>query len=269
MEQNLKSEGMCYFCGKTFSKTGINRHLKAHLQKKTIENTKGRSRSYLVKIETNPRWGSAPYFLSLWIDGKATMVDIDDFLRDIWLECCDHGSAFCDPQVRRQRRRMWMWDDYFETADKLLEKGKIKQYEEMMEETNGDIAMSRKVNKVFHKDLKLEYEYDFGHSTELLLTVIEEYPIKADQQIVLLSRNEPLEWLCDVCGKELATQICIVHGWGEDRMFCDDCGKKHAETCSDFGEYGALPVVNSPRMGVCVYDGGIIDEERDRIFIPK
>jgi hypothetical protein len=42
MEQNLKSEGKCYFCDKTFSSTGINRHLKTHLQKKAIENTKGR-----------------------------------------------------------------------------------------------------------------------------------------------------------------------------------------------------------------------------------
>jgi hypothetical protein len=269
MEQNLKSEGKCYFCGKTFSKTGINRHLKAHLQKKAIENTKRRSRSYLVKIETNPRRGNPLYFLSLWIDGRATMEDIDDFLRDIWLECCNHGSAFHDPQVRRQRTHMWMWHDYFETADKLLEQGKIKQYEEMMEEANGDIAMSRKVNNVFHKDLKLEYEYDFGYSTELLLTVIEEYPIKADQQIVLLSRNEPLEWLCDLCGKELATQISTIRRWGEERMFCDECGKKHVETYGNFEEYGALPIVNSPRMGVCLYEGGTIDEERDRIFIPK
>jgi hypothetical protein len=267
MEQNLKSEGKCYFCGKTFSSTGINRHLKVHLQKNAIENTQGCSRSFLIKIETDPRWGNAPYFLSLWIDGGATMADIDDFLRDIWLECCDHSSAFCDPQVRRQRRRMW--NDYFETADKLLEKGKIKQYEEMMEEANGDISMSRKVSKVFHKDLKLEYEYDFGSSTRLLLTIIEEYPIKADQQIVLLSRNEPLEWLCDTCGKVPATQICVAHGWGEDRLFCDKCGKKHAKTCDNFEECGALPVVNSPRMGVCTYEGGIIDTERDGIFVKK
>lgn len=263
MEQNPKSEGKCHFCGKTFAKAGINRHLKTHLQKKAIENAKGSS--FLVKIESDPRWGSSPYFLSLWIDGEATMEHIDTFLKDIWLECCGHMSAFRNPQLKRQGRGMW---DYFEAME-LLEKGKIKQYEEMMEDVSGEIPKSRKVNKVFYKDLKLEYEYDFGSSTQLLLTEIEEYPVKADKKIVLLSRNEPLEWLCDTCGKASATHICIAHGWGEGSMFCDKCGKKHAKTCEDFEDYAAMPVVNSPRMGVCAYEGGVIDTERDGIFVKK
>lgn len=263
MEQNPTSEGKCCFCGKTFAKAGINRHLKTHLQKKAIENAEGSS--FLVKIESDSRWGSSPYFLALWIDGEATMEYIDTFLKDIWLECCGHMSAFRNPQLKRQGRGMW---DYFETME-LLEKGMIKQYEEMMENVSGEIPKSRKVDKIFYKDLKLEYEYDFGSSTQLLLTVIEEYPLKADKKIVLLSRNEPLEWLCDICGKASATHICIAHGWGGDSMFCDKCGKKHAKTCEDFEDYAAMPVVNSPRMGVCAYEGGVVDKERDGIFVKK
>ena len=34
----------------------------------------------------------------------------------------------------------------------------------------------------------------------------------------------------------------------------------------DFAEYASLPVVNSPRIGVCAYEGGIIDTERDSVF---
>jgi hypothetical protein len=112
----------------------------------------------------------------------------------------------------------------------------------------------------------LEYEYDFGSSTDLLITVMDEYPVKADEKIVLLSRNEPLEWLCDSCKKEPATQICPVHDWDEDSMFCDKCAKKHAKKCSDFEEYAAMPAVNSPRRGVCAYTGGRIDTERDGVF---
>ncbi|MDR1544508.1 MAG: hypothetical protein LBS50_08930 [Prevotellaceae bacterium] len=126
--------------------------------------------------------------------------------------------------------------------------------------------MSRKTDKVFYKGLKLEYEYDFGSSTELLLTVVEEYPVKADEKIVLLSRNEPLEWLCDTCQKEPATQICTVHDWGNESQFCDKCAEKHAKKCKDFEEYAAMPIVNSPRMGVCGYTGGSIDIERDGVF---
>jgi hypothetical protein len=258
MEQKLKSEGKCLFCDKLFAKASINRHLKTHLDKK--QNAAGIS--YLVKIEQNPRWGKSLHFLSLWIDGETKMQDIDAFLRDIWLECCGHLSAFRNPQVR-QRGGMW---DFFE-ATELLQKGKMREYEKLMEESNGEVPMSRKVNKVFYPDLKLEYEYDFGSSTELVLTVIDEYPIKADEKIVLLSRNEPLEIYCQSCKKEMATQMCTVHNYEDDSLFCDKCAKKHAKACEDFEEYAAMPVVNSPRMGVCAYEGGSIDIDRDGVFV--
>jgi hypothetical protein len=263
MEQNPKSGGKCLFCGETFAKAGINRHLQTHLKQKVKENAAGRS--YLVKVESNPKWGSLPYFLSLWVDGKATMEDIDRFLRNIWLECCGHRSAFTVPKNRQRGGGIW---DFFE-AEELLEKGKTGEYEKLMEEVMGEVPMSRKTYKVFYKGLKLEYEYDFGSSTELLLTVVEEYPFQAGEEIVLLSRNEPLEWLCDTCKKEPAARICTVHDWDDDSLFCDKCAGKHAKKCEDFADYAAMPVVNSPRMGVCAYEGGTIDIERDGIFVKK
>jgi hypothetical protein len=263
MQQSPESKGKCLFCGETFAKAGINRHLQTHLKQKAKENAAGKS--YLVKVESNPRWGSSSYFLSLWVNGSATMGDIDQFLRDIWLECCGHMSAFTNPKNRRQRGGIW---DFFE-AENLLMKGKQKEYEKLMEDTNGEVPMSRKTDKVFYKGLKLEYEYDFGSSTELLLTVVEEYPFKSDGIIVLLSRNEPLEWLCDTCHKEPAAQICTVHDWDDDSLFCAKCAKKHAKECEDFADYAAMPVVNSPRMGVCGYEGGLIDVERDGVFVKR
>lgn len=256
MEQNHKSEGKCIFCGETFAKAGINRHLQTHLKQKTKKTATGKS--FLVKVETSQRWGSTPYFLSLWVNGGTTMEQIDTFLRQIWLECCGHMSSFTNMQ-NRKRGNMW---DFFE-AERLLSQGKQKEYEKLMEETKGEIPMSRKADKVFSKGLKLKYEYDFGSTTELLLSVVEEYQLRADEDIVLLSRNEPLGWLCDTCKKEPATKICTVHGWEEDTMFCDKCAKTHAQKCGDFEDYAAMPVANSPRMGVCGYEGGSIDTERD------
>jgi hypothetical protein len=185
------------------------------------------------------------------------MKDIDQFLRDIWLECCGHLSAFTNPQ---NRTRVGLWN-FFE-GEELLAHGKTKAYEELMEDTVGEIPMGRKVKDVFYPGLKLDYEYDFGSSTDLQLTVIDVIPVKPDKKIVLLSRNEPLAWLCDTCEKEPATHICTVHDWDEDSLFCDKCAQKHAKKCEDF-EYAGLPVVNSPRAGVCCYQGGVIDLERD------
>jgi hypothetical protein len=179
MEQNPKSEGKCLFCGGTFAKTGINRHLQTHLRQKAKENAPGQS--YLIKIEADPKWNSPSYFLVLWVDSSATMKNIDSYLRDIWLECCGHLSAFTDP---KQQRGL----DIFK-AKELLKQSDQKKFEKFREDVNREIQMNLKTNKVFYEGLKLEYEYDFGSSTKLLLIVVEEYPVKADKKIVLLSRN--------------------------------------------------------------------------------
>ena len=155
--------------------------------------------------------------------------------------------------------------DFFEAED-LLQKGKTKEYEKLMEETAGEIPMRRKTKDVFYQDCKLKYQYDFGSTTELQITAIAQYPVKADKAIVLLSRNEPLEILCDTCKKQPATEMCSVHDWDEDSMFCEKCAKKHAKNCEDFADYAAMPIVNSPRAGVCAYEGGVIDVERDGVF---
>lgn len=172
-----------------------------------------------------------------------------------------HPSAFRNPKNRRETGGVW---DYFE-AMRLLEQGKIKQYEKLMEAV-GEIPKSRKAEKVFVNGLKLEYKYDFGSSTNLLLTVVDKYPCRADEGIVLLSRNETLEWLCETCKKVPAKQICTVHNWDEYSRFCNKCAKKHAKTCEDFEDCADMPVVNSPRMGFCAYEGSVIDMERDRVF---
>jgi len=225
MQETLNSEGKCLFCGKIFAKAGISRHLSTHLNEMAKLGQTGHS--FLVKVETNKRWGATPYFLSLWVDGETTMKSIDKFLRDIWLECCGHLSKF------------------------------------------DGAGMTRKAETVFAKGVQVNYEYDFGSSTLLTLTVVDEYPIKADKKIVLLSRNEPLEIMCAICKKVPATHICTVCMYDEDAEFCDKCAEKHAKKCEDFDDYASMPIVNSPRMGVCGYEGGVIDTERDGVFVLK
>ena len=91
------------------------------------------------------------------------------------------------------------------------------------------------------------------------------HPLPA-KGIQLLSRNEPLELLCDGCKKEAAINTCTVH-WGEDdSYFCEDCMESHEAVCEDAADYAWLPIVNSPRVGECGYDGGTIDTERDGVF---
>jgi hypothetical protein len=236
----INSVGKCLFCNKEFSKAAIGRHLGTHLTQKSKEGTPGIS--YHIKIEEDTRGGGSPYFLNLWVDGDITMNDIDDFLRAIWLECCGHMSGFTNPKEKKG----WV----------------------LFDEDEADELMETETKDMLSKGLKLKYDYDYGSTTKLILTVLEQYPVELPNGIELLSRNEPLEIMCDTCETEPATQICAVC-WNGPNTFCKKCAKKHAKTCDDFAEYAAMPVVNSPRMGVCAYTGGKIDKDRDGVFVKK
>ncbi len=169
------------------------------------------------------------YFLHFLVIGSAKMQDVDNFLRSIWLECCGHMSAFTG---------------------------------------RSEIGMKRKLHDVFLTNEKLSYEYDFGSTTELLIKKHQEYALPLTGPILLMSRNEPLKLMCSLCGKNPATVLCSVCLGEEEALFCDDCAPKHAESCPDFEDYAEMPVVNSPRMGVCGYDGGSVDVERDGVYQP-
>jgi hypothetical protein len=85
-------------------------------------------------------------------------------------------------------------------------------------------------------------------TTELKLRVVEFRERQVNKpDITLLAQNEPPAWECAKCGNP-ATQIQAT-GWGldVDSLFCD--------ACVDDEEEAYLPLVNSPRTGVCGYCG--------------
>lgn len=91
-------------------------------------------------------------------------------------------------------------------------------------------------------DGRFYYEYDFGSTTVLQLDVKGERTGRIGRPAVrLLARNTPPVWPCAVCG-ESATEIDVeAYDYG---YLCP----RHAS-----GREALLPVVNSPRTGVCGY----------------
>jgi hypothetical protein len=164
------------------------------------------------------------YWMNLEVPADATLAELDDFLRATWLECCGHLSAFriggvsyamVDPD--------WGMDDL-----------------------SMDVALSR----VLQVGDSFEYQYDFGTTTYLTLKTVSERMGQArGKSIEILAQNEPPTTLCDRCGKA-ATHVCVECSWNGEGWLCDQCGKTHG--C---GEDMLLPVVNSPRVGVCGYTG--------------
>jgi hypothetical protein len=160
---------------------------------------------------------SPVYWLDLAVKPGAKLAALDKFLRDIWLECCGHLSAFFS-QGRRD-------------VSKRLPVGAVL----------GSIGGP------------LSHEYDFGSTTELVIKLSGTVTGATRNAVHLLARNEPPVWPCHQCGQP-ASAICVECMY-EDKGFC--CAK-HAEDHA-CGEDMLLPVVNSPRMGVCGYTGGLWD----------
>ncbi len=115
-----------------------------------------------------------------------------------------------------------------------------------------ELEMNRRFSDVTYPGMEFEHEYDFGTTTQLLVKVLDEYkdPIESKKSIEILARNEAPEFPCDECGKTPAAEICTQCQWEDSGWLCADCAEGH-----DCGEDMMLPVVNSPRSGVCGYTG--------------
>jgi hypothetical protein len=164
------------------------------------------------------------YWLHLEVPGDERLQTLDQFLRDIWLECCGHLSQFIIEDV------------YYQSGP---------YYDD-------DRSMNVAVQRALKPGMHFEHEYDFGSTTYLSLEVIGERTGKAQGLAIgIMARNDPLpEWVCDVCGQP-ATQFCAeCIDYGEQGVFCDAHAEEH-----ECGEEMMRPVVNSPRMGVCGYTG--------------
>jgi hypothetical protein len=170
------------------------------------------------------------YWMHLEVSTGATLADLDQFLREIWLECCGHLSAF---EIGKQRYSSGagMYADY---ADWEV----------------GEKKMRVRLDKVLSPGLTFFHEYDFGTTTELSLKVLAEESREAKgPPIQVLARNTPPLIPCGVCGKP-ATEVCSQCVYDEQGWLCEACAQAH-----ECGEDMFLPVVNSPRAGMCGYTG--------------
>lgn len=213
-----QSIGKCSLCGEVFGKAAMTRHLTKCSQAQTpaTRAKQGPARAFHLVVEG--RWKA--YWLHLSVPVKARLSTLDAFLRHIWLECCGHMSAF---EIGGMR---------YSCSPSL-------------EEESG---METPLGRVLDVGTKFFYEYDFGSTTELRLTVAGFWNLgKPEGAVQLLARNEPPLIICSQCRTQPATEICTAC---EAPWLCESCAAEH-----DCGEEMFLPVVNSPRVGVCGYTG--------------
>ncbi len=220
-----KTKGICTYCKAEIAKNS--RSILSHISKckeQTEPKTQKISPHMIILLE-------GKYDKDYWMVIKAKsgikLEKIDDFIRDIWVECCGHLSTFSD------------------------------SYDE--------IDMSRKINSVFEIGRKIGYVYDWGSSTELTLSLLKETEEYENKPIEILIRNKNIEIKCSYCDNT-AVEICPYCINESEGLLCEECAKTH-KCVEEEGDEILMPLVNSPRAGVCGYYG--YDIESVAKYFPK
>jgi len=164
-----KNTGNCFICSSEYSKQGFTRHLKTCIEdliQKNAQKNKPKRDVYLLQIEATycPK-----YYMYILIDQKATLKLLDDFIRGIWVECCGHLSEF--------------HIDYYSY---------ICDYEEHSHAYGGDFnyGMNFSLDQVLDVGEQFSYEYDFGSTTDLRLSIKAAYSnIVLEDAVTIVARN--------------------------------------------------------------------------------
>jgi hypothetical protein len=225
-----RSPGRCAYCDRVISKSGMTRHLQScEKRAAAMKSERGSGRLFHIVVEgrDNPE-----YWVHLEAPGIATLDELDALLRETWLECCGHLSAFYISGLE--------YSSFVDPYDIAPLFGPEPE------------TMNKELYRVLRPGTRFFHEYDFGSTTRLTLRVVSERKGRVgDKPIAVLARNEPPEIACSECGRP-ATQVCVECIWEGRGWLCEECAEDH-----DCDEYLRLPVVNSPRVGVCSYTGQI------------
>jgi len=226
MKRTFSKTGICGICGEEVAVKQMLRHVKACRQANPLPEGKRKQKIFTFRV-TSCEYPS--YFLYLEIEGKKKLSLLDGLLRDIWLECCGHISQFTIAGS--------VYSSYTDG--------------EMIEELGEQSDMSAKLQDILEDGMTFEYDYDMGSTTDLDLEVVDVRETKESlpNGFFLVARNLAPKIVCKKC-KVPATQVLAAYV-KNDGAYCDDCAEKLPEEDSDM----ILPVVNSPRMGVCGYSG--------------
>lgn len=221
MAARKQSKGTCVYCGKEMGKGGISKHLQTCPGRQAAiakaEHGKG-TREPLYHLRIQDAYNSS-FWLDLEMRGSKSLKDLDFYLRGIWLECCGHLSEFSTGGFSRT------------------------------------VGKARKLDDVFPNGAgELLHVYDMGTSSETLVkcVAVREGKPTTSKAIALMARNTMPVATCIEC-EQPATHLCMecVYEDNSEGTLCDTHTQKHPHR-----NYGnPLPLLNSPRTGMCGYRG--------------
>ena len=213
----------------TYCKTGIPKNSRSiidHFEKCDERTITGaKASNYFILVLEDPY--APQYWLVIKAKPNLPLRKLDVFIREIWVDCCGHLSEFSDK--------------------------------------NATIPMSQELSQVFDTGVKINYVYDFGTSTEITISMLQEIKDIDVKDIQVLARNKEIEYQCSHC-KNKAVLICSLCADEDDGLLCESCINKH-KCVQEEGEEVLSSIENSPRMGVCGYMG--YSEKKVKKYFPK
>lgn len=182
-----------------------------------------RGSHYVIRVDDK-----GPFWMFLQVPGAHTLKDVDDFLRDEWLEGEVHLSVFTIDGIK--------YDSEPESAE------------------HGESSMHYPLQDVLNENMVFPYEYDFGATTSLRFTVTAARvpPLLPREGTAVLAIHDTVGFVCDACGGD-ATLVCAYCSILFDgSLLCDDCIEDHE--CYRSDPDAILEVVQSPRVGMCNFE---------------
>ena len=216
----IKTKGKCPKCGKMYAAAQAGTHLLACTLQSDVLSA-SITEGYLIRIS----WSEQPgmYWIFATIPKNASLGLLDTFLRGIWLECCGHLSEFTIGGRR---------------------------YMSHSESGNPSQSMKNHIGQLLSPGSACQYVYDMGSSTDLEIQVVAKIDACQQKKVTILMQNDPPALSCESC-KKAASVICSQCG----DTTCSPCSKKHTCVVDKGDDYMLMPLVNSPRAGVCGYEG--------------
>jgi len=159
------------------------------------------------------------YWLYAELKKDAALYQLDNFIREEWVECCGHMSMF-----RIQG------EEYYSRCDDMT----------------GGHSMRARIAGLMKTGDEFDYEYDFGSPTRLHLEVVGEARLpRRHKKARLIAQNIRPRYACICCGKPAEYVFRPDGGPIAQSVYCSACVQAMENA------HEMLPLLNSPRAGMC------------------
>ena len=208
--------GQCLICRGSYTATGMTSHMKRH-----ILEAGGDRRYYVIRIDAGQ---GSPFWMYVQVKGSSTLQDMDIFLRDVWLECCQHASSFTI-----DNRTYHMPDMDIPICDVLHE---LTSFVHQYDTTTLRLGVIRISSRLFAEPSLADGRLN---------------PALAGHKVSVLAIHDTVQFRCRYCQRP-SSMVCTGFIMNGEGVICPQCVQQYGYDISKMRR-----ALQSPRVGQCRY----------------